>query len=165
MRRLALLVLTLWAATPAVAAADQRAAVVAHGREWKRLYEAGDIAGLRPLYEPDAILMTNGAPILKGVDAILAYLGRLKASGGRATIDFAPEDVTVEGDRATLIAKYWLTIMPTAGAPIDARGRSFLVLKKGRDGAWRLWRDIDNVAPDVTAAERPGAIAGQRRKE
>lgn len=125
------------------------------GRDWKRLFEAGDTESLRAMYEPDAVLMSHGSEPHVGVDAILAFLGRNKAAGNRVTIDFANEDITIDGNRAYLTAKYWMTIALANGKVIDVMGRSFLVYKKSAEGRWRLWRDMDNQAPDVLAADRP----------
>lgn len=135
--------------------ASDTAQIEAWGRNWKRFFEAGDTDSLRAMYEPDAVLMAHGSEPQIGVDAILAFLGRNKAVGNRVRIDFANEDISIDGDRAYLTAKYWMTITPASGAGIDVMGRSFLVYKKGADGTWRLWRDMDNQAPDVRAEDRP----------
>jgi ketosteroid isomerase-like protein len=111
---------------------------------------------MRRLYEPDAWLMTQGAPAAKGVEAILAYLKRNKASGTKASFDFTPELITIDGNRGYLISKYWMTLTRANGEKAEAAGRSFLVFKRGGDGAWRLWRDMDNQAPDVRMEDRPG---------
>lgn len=122
---------------------------------WKRLIEAGNIEQMRDMYEPDAVLMSNGAPPQIGVDAILNFLKRNKLAGNKVTIDFANEDLTLEGERAYLTAKYWMTITLARGSTINVMGRSFLVFKKGLDGKWRLWKDIDNQAPDIRPEDRP----------
>lgn len=150
-------------ASPATALADHNAVTTASdteqieqwGRDWKRLFEAGDTEGLRPMYEPDAVLMSHGSEPQVGVDAILSFLGRNKAAGNQVTIDFANENITIDGERAYLTAKYWMTITLTDGNAIDVMGRSFLVYKKSTAGRWRLWRDMDNQAPDVVATDRP----------
>ncbi len=154
-----LLFLVLLCATPCLAKSDNpskgQAAIEAHGRQWAALYEAGQIDEMRGLYEPDAWLMTHGAPAAKGVDAILAYLKRNKASGTKASFDFAPELITIDGNRGFLISKYWMTLTRGNGDRVNAAGRSFLVFKRGRYGQWRLWRDMDNQAPDVLMEDRP----------
>ena len=123
--------------------------------KWKKLLEAGEIGQLRDMYEPDAVLMANGAPPQAGVEAILAFLGRNKAAGNRVDIDFANEEIVIEGSRAYLTAKYWMSITLATGSTINVQGRSFLVFKQGADSKWRLWKDIDNQAPDVLAEDRP----------
>lgn len=137
------------------------AAVRAHGEQWKALYEAGDFDALETLYTPDAILMTAGAPRLDGPDAIVGRFRQSHAAGWRATIDFREEDLAIDGDRADLIALYWMTITPPEGEAIEAMGRSWLTFRRGEDGVWRLWRDMDNRAPDVTADMRPPRAASE----
>lgn len=139
----------------AAATASDTRQIEQWGHDWKRLFEAGDTESLRAMYEPDAVLMSHGSEPHVGVDAILAFLGRNKAAGNRITIDFANEDITIDGNRAYLTAKYWMTITLANGKVIDVMGRSFLVYKKSAEGRWRLWRDMDNQAPDVLAADRP----------
>ncbi len=125
------------------------------GKKWQQLFENGDVEQMRDMYEPDAVLMAHGALPQTGVDAILSFLGRNKAAGNEVTIDFANEDITIDGLRAYLTAKYWMTITLADGQALNFKGRSFLVYKKGRHGLWRLWRDMDNQAPDVLAEDRP----------
>lgn len=125
------------------------------GTKWQQLFEAGDIEKLRDMYEPDAVLMAHGSLPQIGVDAILSFLGRNKAAGNKVTIDFANEDITIDGQRAYLTAKYWMTITLADGQVLDFKGRSFLVYRKNSGGLWRLWRDMDNQAPDVMAEGRP----------
>lgn len=137
------------------------AAVRAHGERWKALYEAGDFDALETLYTPDAILMTAGAPRLDGPEAIVGRFRQSHAAGWRATIDFREEDLAIDGDRADLIALYWMTIAPPEGEAIEAMGRSWLTFRRGADGVWRLWRDMDNRAPDVTADMRPARSASE----
>ncbi len=129
--------------------------ISAWAAQWKQLIEAGHIEKMRDMYEPDAVLMSNGAPPQIGVNAILKFLGRNKVAGNKVTIDFANEDLTLEGDRAYLTAKYWMTITLARGSSINVMGRSFLVFKKNQDKKWRLWKDIDNQAPDVRSEDRP----------
>ncbi len=138
----------------AAARPDDKQAIIDHGKAWSRLYEAGRVDEMRPLYEPDAWLMTQGQPAQKGVDAILAFLKRNKASGSKVSFSAAPELITIDGNRAYLISKYWMTIIPLGKPAIEAKGRSFLVFKRCRKD-WCIWRDMDNMAPDVLAEDRP----------
>ncbi|MEM8697470.1 MAG: DUF4440 domain-containing protein [Pseudomonadota bacterium] len=131
------------------------AAVRAHSERWKALYEAADFDVLETLYMPDAVLMSAGVPRLNGPAAIVGRFRQSHAAGWRATIDFLEEDLTIDGDRADLIALYWMTVTPPEGDAIEAMGRSWLTFQRGADGEWRLWRDMDNRAPDVTAGMRP----------
>ncbi len=158
----AALVITLPMSSPTFALDDQVKAsqtdeqmIIEWGKKWQQLFETGDIEQMRDMYEPDAVLMAHSALPQTGVDAILTFLGRNKVAGNTVTIDFSNEDISINGQRAYLTAKYWMTITLADGEDLDFMGRSFLVYKKSEDGQWRLWRDMDNQAPDVVAADRP----------
>lgn len=132
-----------------------RQAILDHGELWTSLYEAGAFNDMKPLYEADAWLMTNGAPAAKGVDAIIAYLADSKARSRNVSFAFEPENITIDGNYGFLTSKYWMTIETASPEPLEVAGRSFLVFKRGGDGQWRIWRDIDNQAPDVRIADKP----------
>ena len=162
MRKLFVILAFLSAALVSPAIAHQvddtdEASILTHGGEWSRLFEAGNIDAMRDLYETDAWLMTHGAPAKKGVDAILAYLKSAKATAGTVAFDISPEQVIIDGHYGFLISRYWMDIQPAKGRNVTQAGRSMLIYKKGADGKWRIWRDIDNQAPDVTAKDRPSA--------
>ena len=130
--------------------------IKAFGDLWAAHYAAGDTDALADLYEPDAWLMTRAQPALKNREAILEFLGSATAAGARVRMTFDNEDIRVEGDLAFLIAKWWLEVLPAnGGAPVRDAGRSFLVFRRGGDGKWRIWRDIDNRAADVQVTEGP----------
>jgi ketosteroid isomerase-like protein len=149
MTRYLLAFLLLFSATATSAAQKDEQAIIDHGRTWAALYEAGKIDEMRPLYEEDAVLMTDGTPKLVGVAAILSFLGRNKERGNSVRMQFFNEDVKVDGRYGFLTAFYWMTITTRSGQTFEARGRSLLVFKKGKKGKWRIWRDMDNKAPDV----------------
>jgi len=125
------------------------AGLVEAGARWQVLYEAGEWEELRTLYADDAVLMTQGQPKIEGADAILAFLQRLSQSGAKVGFRFDPEEAVVEGDLGFVTAKYRMDIAFPGREPSSLAGRSFLVYK-WQDGMWKLWRDIDNLAPDVT---------------
>ena len=57
--------------------------------------------------------------------------------------------LVIEGDKAFLVTKFAMRITSPDGKTKDTSGRTFLVYRKGADGMWRVWRDMDNYAPDV----------------
>ncbi|MEM7703704.1 MAG: DUF4440 domain-containing protein [Pseudomonadota bacterium] len=119
------------------------------GERWRRLYEAGDWMGLRTLYTDDAVLMSQGQPKIEGADAILVFLQRLSQQGAKVTFAFAPEEVEIEGELGIVTAKYRMDIAFPGKDAVKVAGRSLLIYK-WQDGSWKLWRDIDNFASDVT---------------
>ncbi|MEL7029397.1 MAG: hypothetical protein AAGL49_09340, partial [Pseudomonadota bacterium] len=95
-------------------------------------------------------------PAKVGRDAIRSFFEQGAGSGATVSMVFDYEDVTIEGDWAFLTSKWWLTaVAPGAAAPFQDAGRSFIVFKRGEDGAWRVWRDIDNHTPDVAVGQPP----------
>lgn len=125
------------------------AGLVEAGAHWQVLYEAGEWKELRTLYADDAVLMTQGQAKIEGADAILAFLQRLSNMGAEVGFRFEPEEAVVEGDLGFVTAKYRMDIGFPDKEPSVVVGRSFLVYK-WQDDRWKLWRDIDNIAPDVT---------------
>lgn len=136
--------------------ADDVAAVEAFGDRWLAAYVAADADGMAQLYEPDAWLMTRGAPALRGREAIIEFLVGSPRPDFEPKMVFEYEDVRIDGDYAFLISKWWGEFMlPGATAPVRDAGRSFLVFRRGPEGRWRVWRDIDNHAADVDVADWP----------
>lgn len=158
---LAPLALGLGAMAPAPALADHHEThsaqgLVVAGERWKILYEAGEWAGLRALYADDAVLMSQGQPKLEGADTILAFLQRLSQQGAKVTFQFSPEEAVIENGLGFVIAKYRMDIAFPGKEPVAVAGRSMLVYKWVQaegGGSWKLWRDIDNFAQDVTPAD------------
>jgi uncharacterized protein (TIGR02246 family) len=146
--------LLLFALLPACAAKPSAeadfAALESFSTEWRTAYQSGDFDAMADLYEPDAWLMTRDQPARKGRDAILEYFANSRQSGATATIVFDREERTIDGDYAFQIARWWLESPRAVGEPVRDSGRSLVIFKRGDDGRWRLWRDIDNNTPDVT---------------
>lgn len=130
-------------------AAQSGAGLVEAGERWRELYEAGEWEELRSLYTDDAVLMTQGQPKLEGADAILTFLQRLSQMGAEVEFRFQPEEALVENGLGFVTAKYRMDIAFPGRDPTIVVGRSLLVYK-WIDGEWKLWRDMDNLAPDVS---------------
>ncbi|MCG8440189.1 MAG: DUF4440 domain-containing protein [Caulobacterales bacterium] len=143
------------------------AALIQFGETWRDLYAKGDLTALMELYEPDAWLMTRHQPAKRGPEAIGDYLQSTIDSGAEASIAFDYEEVTVDGDYGFIISKWWLEIQPLDEAdPVRDAGRSLVILKRGGGDQWRIWRDIDNHAADVTWSDDgrgAGDMTGDKR--
>jgi len=142
-------------ADPQMDIPKEEAKLAAFGENWRAAYEVGDFIALEDLYEPDAWLMAQGKPARKGIDAIMTYFKTSRASGAKASIVFENESRKVDGQYAFETAHWWLEFPRENAEPLKSSGRSFLVFKRGEDGKWRVWRDIDNYTPDVMFEDRP----------
>jgi ketosteroid isomerase-like protein len=119
---------------------------------WRTLYQAGDWTALRTLYADDAVLMTQGQKKIEGADNILAFLQRLTNAGAAVTFTFEPEENLVSGGYGFATDKYRMDIAFPDREPTIVMGRSFLVYE-WNGSEWKLWRDMDNFAPDVTKGD------------
>ena len=119
------------------------------GERWRANYMAGDWETLRTLYTDDAVLMTQGQAKIEGADNIVAFLQRLGNAGASVEFLFNDEEAVVENGLGFVTAKYRMDITFPGAEPTIVVGRSFLVYK-WEGGEWKLWRDMDNMAPDVT---------------
>lgn len=135
---------------PKTITSDDNSSLDEFGPKWSAAYQNGDFDSMRDLYEPDAWLMTRHQPARKGREEILEYFKSSREVGSKAEITFDYEDETIVGDVAVKVAKWWLESPQAIGEPVSDAGRSLVVFKRGKDGVWRLWRDIDNHTPDVT---------------
>ena len=126
-----------------------RAAILSNGERWITYYQAGEIEKMRDLYEDDALVMPNGSPLLRGSDETVDFFARNRRSGNEVTFRSEPENLVIEGDRAYLVTQYAMRIKSPDDKLTHMKGRTFLVYRRGTDGMWRLWRDMDNSAPDV----------------
>jgi len=131
---------------------DRTALLAAQGEKWRDILLSGDWAALRELYAHDAVLMTQGQAKIEGADAIVAFLQRVPKAGGSVDFTFENEEVIAKHGLGFVTARYLMTVTFPGREPILAAGRSFLVYKWDGTG-WKLWRDIDNLAPDATAQD------------
>ena len=105
--------------------------------------------------------MTRHQPARKGREAILDYFKSSREAGSTAEITFDYEDETINGDIAVKVSKWWLDSPQAIGEPVRDAGRSLVIFKRGKDGLWRLWRDIDNHTPDVTLESKTNGLFGR----
>ena len=151
----------LWSMAAHAKSADE-AALDAYSASWRAAYQTGDFDALSDLYEPDAWLMTRDQPARKGRDAILAYFKASRQPGSKAVITFESENTVIDGAYAFKIALWRLESPKAVGEPLRDAGRSLVVFKRGKDGKWRLWRDIDNRTPDAPLAAVPTSDGAKR---
>ncbi len=124
--------------------------VKAAAEQWKAFYEAGDYEGLMTLYTDNPRVYLHGQPAIIGMQAVRDFF---KPSVGKAESKFMLdyEVIEVDGNTATLVSKYWLTVATdNPEIPYRDEGRSLLIYKKNSDGNWKIAFDIDQATPDVS---------------
>ena len=112
-------------------------------------WKAGDADRLSALVTSNIVSTGDTQPTITGKDAWLAHH---KAQFAQITVN----DVKLKSDELKLMGNYAfdagtfdVTITPKApkAKPMTMHQRYLVILHKEPDGAWRLYRDIDNAMP------------------
>ena len=125
---------------------------------WKAAYLAGDVDALVDLYTEDAWVQARREPIVRGRAAMRPLFEALVNFEGLDVV-FEREELWVYPDLGLAhgMAKFLITVTAEDGSKIYDPGRALLMYKKGEDGTWRIWRDIDTPTPDARDMLPPGA--------
>lgn len=115
---------------------------------WLELFNAGDLAALDDLYEPDSIVVPVPGYPVTGPDRTAA-LRHLRDLGVPMTAQLRHRYAS--GDIALLLVDWRLAGTAPDGRRIDMGGTATDIVRRGADGQWRYV--VDN--PSGTA-ELPG---------
>ena len=140
-----LLAAALLCAPPAFAnpSAEAKKAIEANNARMGEAVAKGDADTIAALYDEQAIVMPDGAPEVKGREAIKQmFAGLMK--GGAKKLELTAGDVQVSGDFATETGTYSITLAPQGKPEITGAGKYLVVWKKSH-GKWHMLRDIWNM--------------------
>ena len=120
------------------------AAIKGLAADWRAGWLAGDADALLSLYAERPVLMPQGRPAIYGKSAIRALyravLGEMQIKSKGAL-----RDVDASGDLGYFWSTYSLRATPKAGGnPTTTSGKSVFIVKRQRDGSWKIARLIDN---------------------
>jgi uncharacterized protein (TIGR02246 family) len=107
-------------------------------------FAAKNLDGLAGSYADDAVLMTPGAPSVKGKDAIRNGLKEMIADPA-LNLKFKADrvDVAKGGDLGYTQGTYTLTVTnPATHKPIDDHGSYVTTYRRQADGSWKAVADI-----------------------
>ena len=109
--------------------------------EWMKAFNAGNLAGMVALYEPDAALVSEpGGEVVSGRPAVEENLqGYLSLAG---QIDLRLQRCIRSGDLAILYSGWTLTGHAADGSDVSLKGQTSDVVRRQEDGNWLL--AIDN---------------------
>jgi uncharacterized protein (TIGR02246 family) len=142
---------TAEAAKPGADTAAIEQALRANETQWNADYAAKDAAKLSAHYAPDAALMSPGAPIAIGSDAVKRDLTAM-TSDPALSLSFAPDkvDVAASGDLAYTRGHFTMTATDPATKKVGTTTGSYITIyKKQADGSWKAVEDI--VTPGAAA--------------
>jgi uncharacterized protein (TIGR02246 family) len=127
------------------------AAIRAAIEEWSAAAHAKDIDRFVSVYADDAMVMLEGAPDPRGIEAIREGIGGMMQDPN-FTLWFEPDNVVVSrsGDLAYETGTYSLTVSDPQGIPVSQGGYYVVVWKKQDDGVWKVV--VDSPVSDPPAA-------------
>jgi uncharacterized protein (TIGR02246 family) len=122
---------------------EARKGIDATNAKYRQAVQKGEAAAIAELYTPDAIVMPNDAPIVRGRKGIEEMWKEVFAAGAK---DLVLKTITVErnGEVAWEVGEATFKSEPPGGKPVDEATKYLVVWKLGGDGTWLLDRDIWN---------------------
>ncbi len=121
--------------------------------DWKTGWLTGDSELILSLYADEPILMPQDQPIVVGKDAIRPlYQAVLKDYSFKS--QGSVEEIEVSGDLGYFRTSYTFSAIPKAGGePLDVTGKTIFIVKRQRDGAWKIIRLIDNSDGETSSEQ------------
>jgi ketosteroid isomerase-like protein len=124
-------------------------------REYERGWRAGDARALAALFTEDGFVLQSGRPPVRGRAAIeRAYAGQGGPLHLRALAYAVADSV------GYVIGAYGYARAGAAGsAPVPDMGKFTLTLRRGTDGRWMIFSDMDNASVRRASPASPPAAA------
>jgi uncharacterized protein (TIGR02246 family) len=115
---------------------------------WMSASQAGDLNTVLSLIAEDAIFMVPGREPF-GKEAFSAASAGME--GVRMEGINEIRELRVLGNWAYMRCYIAVTMTPPHGAPVGRSGYTLTILRKEPDGRWRLFRDANLLAPQLTS--------------
>jgi len=100
--------------------------------------DAGDLDVLLDLYEPDAVFVVSPGQVVAGRAAIRQVLEGMIAADATGRLDAVTAVCSADGSVAFTRAKGSTTRPGPDGKPVTTPFQSIEVVRKQRDGTWRI---------------------------
>lgn len=144
--RLLVSALALTLSGPATAS-DSKHASVAIASKFAEAINNKDASKAASLYDENAVMMPPGNPAVKGRAAIEAYW-KQALENGVSDLKVMPFDSSVSGTLGYEALNYELSA-GTGDKKIYQKGKSMIVVRRSKDGQWRMVYDVwnDDGAP------------------
>ena len=124
--------------------ADAEAQVIAAVQRMTEAFHRADLDGILAAYEPDAVVAFEPGKFASGEPALREGFQMFFGFAPRFT--YGGHEVLVAGESALHFAPWTMNGITSDGKPIQERGLSVALLRRCRDGQWRLV--IDNPFGD-----------------
>ena len=113
---------------------------------WIEATRTGNVEAVLDLMAPDAVFLMPGQPPMQGHEA---FARNLRGALSDNTIESVSEidEIAVSGDMAYCRTQLSVTIVSKHGKlPLERKGHTLSILRKGADGQWRLTHDANLLA-------------------
>jgi ketosteroid isomerase-like protein len=131
-------------------AADAKAGVKTFNAAMIKATRTMDNAALLALWEEDGTALLPNTPPIVGKAALTKFYTDVMAGLGDATMksfEMQCLGLEISGDLATeYCTEHQVVDLGPGKPPFDGKGTMLFVLHRGRDGAWRLTREMWNAA-------------------
>jgi len=157
--KVAISVLAITLCVPAFAGSSQHdtteadsAAIHALVKNWSEAAQAKDLESFVSVYAEDGVVMLEGAPDLRGLEAIRAGIGGMMQDPN-FNLSFEIENVVVaaSGDLAYETGTYGLSLSDPEGKAVSQQGHYVVVWRKQPDGHWKVALDVPVSDPPETS--------------
>ncbi len=132
-------------------AADARAAIAAAQLRWDSVARAADAEANAELFTEDAVVGLGGLADVRGRPAILAAMRGFYRQYAVQAEQHHTVELEIHGDAAYDRGTYLFVSGPRGGPAKTERGRYSAVWHRGADGAWRVYRYLENLLPGELA--------------
>jgi uncharacterized protein (TIGR02246 family) len=135
--------LALALALPALAASPAKPSP--HADKTNKAFAAamvkGDAAAVTALYTEDGQLLFMDGKTYKGRKEIQELMAGYFSANKMKSMTITSEESHMLGDALYDSGRYEMVDVGKDGKETTSKGRYMQILKKGKDGVWRLWRD------------------------
>ena len=117
-------------------------------REWSKSAATDSVEKTLSYWADDAVVMSPGAPPIKGKPAIRNMIeGTKKIPGFKISWQPLSAYVCKSGDMAYLIEQNQVTVNDSLGKPVTEYNKSVTIWRKEEDGSWKNIVDMWNADP------------------
>lgn len=137
------LALALALSIPALAASPGKASMAADAanKAFAAAMVKGDAAAVADQYTEDAHLLFFDGKTYKGRKELMELFAGYFKENKVKSMTLTSDEAHMLGDAVLDIGRYEMVTVGKDGKESASKGRFMDVLKKGKDGKWRLWRD------------------------
>ena len=140
----AILLLLLQIVTAPVAARDFSKEMEAENVRWLTVYNSRNAQAFAPLYTPDAVIVPQGGPPIKGHTAIVQFwFGMFKNEFRDPKLEII--DLYKEGKIAYQTCRWTVSKFNENGSVKHISGNTLRVFERQRDGRWLIKVQMSNT--------------------